>query len=266
MNISINEMTTYRWTFEEDIANYAKAGFSAVGVWRQKLADFGEEKGSELIREAGLKVSSLHWIGGFTGSDGRGYDDSIADAKEAIDIAALLNADCLVAYTGSRGGHTRNHSRRLAKEALTEVCQYAKSQKICVAIEPMHAGCGAEWTFINTLNEALDLIADVGGDELKLVCDAYHLGFCDDALAMLPDVAANTCLVQLGDGFDEPQGEQNRCRLGEGEIPLAEFIAAMRNNGYNGDWEIELLGQDVEQHDYSDLLQHSLDEANRLLN
>src|SRR5262245_62293382 len=45
--LSMNEMTTFRWSFEEDVAQYAAAGFSALGVWRQKLSDFGEETGIE---------------------------------------------------------------------------------------------------------------------------------------------------------------------------------------------------------------------------
>ena len=43
--LSINELTTYRWSFEEDVTRYKAAGIAGIGVWRQKLADFGEEKG-----------------------------------------------------------------------------------------------------------------------------------------------------------------------------------------------------------------------------
>ena len=54
---SINEMTTYRWTFEEDVQHCAEAGIPALGAWRWKLSDFGEEKGIELLAEYGLAVS-----------------------------------------------------------------------------------------------------------------------------------------------------------------------------------------------------------------
>ncbi len=46
--LSMNEMTTYRWSFEEDVAHYQSAGITAMGVWRQKLSDYGEEKGSSI--------------------------------------------------------------------------------------------------------------------------------------------------------------------------------------------------------------------------
>ena len=85
--ISMNELTTYRWSFEEDVAQYARAGIEALAVWRHKLSDFGDERGIELIAESGLKVSSVLWAGGFTGSDGRSHKESVEDAHEAIRLA-----------------------------------------------------------------------------------------------------------------------------------------------------------------------------------
>ncbi|MDP7305943.1 MAG: sugar phosphate isomerase/epimerase, partial [Pirellulaceae bacterium] len=105
---SMNELTTYRWSFEDDVHRYADAGIRSIGVWRQKLSDFGEEKGIELLSEVGLRASNLMWAGGFTGSDGRSYNDALADARDAIRLTADLQADCLIVYSGSRGGHTTN--------------------------------------------------------------------------------------------------------------------------------------------------------------
>ena len=87
--LSMNETTTFRWSFEEDVIHYAAAGIPAIGVWRQKLSDCGLAKGIELLAEHGLKVSHLLWAGGFTGSDGRSFRSSVDDAKEALETAAL---------------------------------------------------------------------------------------------------------------------------------------------------------------------------------
>ena len=92
--LAVSEMTTFRWSFEEDVQHYSEAGIEAIGIWRQKLSDFGEEKGIELLRDSGLKVSSLMWAGGFTGSDGRSYKESVADARDAIQVAAWEPSVC----------------------------------------------------------------------------------------------------------------------------------------------------------------------------
>ena len=73
VRLAVSELTTFRWSFEEDVAQYRAAGISAIGVWRQKLADIGEPKGTQLLTESGIAVSSLQWAGGFTGSDGHSY-------------------------------------------------------------------------------------------------------------------------------------------------------------------------------------------------
>ncbi len=50
--LSMNETTTFRWSFEEDVARYAAAGIPAMGVWRQKLSDCGQARGLELLGAA----------------------------------------------------------------------------------------------------------------------------------------------------------------------------------------------------------------------
>ena len=144
--LAISELTTFRWSFDEDVNAYRSAGIDAIGVWRQKLSDFGEEKGSELLHETGLTVSSLSWAGGFTGSDGRSYKDSLDDARDAIRLAASLRAGCLIVHSGSRAGHTHNHARRLLKNALSELLPMAAEHSVTLALEPMHRGCGSPWS------------------------------------------------------------------------------------------------------------------------
>ena len=142
--LSINELTTYRWSFEEDVDHYVAAGIHAIGVWRQKLSDFGEEKGIERLADSGLGVSSLQWAGGFTGSDGQSHQDSISDARAAIQLAAAMHAECLVVYSGSRAGHTSNHARRLLTGALQRLLPVACEFGVTLAIEPMPSRCSSD--------------------------------------------------------------------------------------------------------------------------
>ncbi len=263
--LAMNEMTTYRWSFEEDVQNYAAAGIQGIGVWRQKLSDYGEDKGVELIRESGLKVSSLHWAGGFTGSEGRSHKESITDALEALRLASQLGAGCLVLYTGPRGGHTHNHARRLFKSALSELVPAAAEFDVALAIEPMHAGCAGEWTFLTELDETLALLDAVENGHVKLAFDTYHLGQTADIIQRIESLASRIALVQLGDTKRPPEGEQNRCRIGEGEIPNAAIIAELIGAGYDGFFEIELMGEEIEATDYLQLLESSKQAFSQLI-
>ena len=79
LRLAINELTTYRWTLEQDLESYRQAGINGIGVWRQKLTDYGVQQGVELVYESGMEVSSLQWAGGFTGNDGSSHRESIQD-------------------------------------------------------------------------------------------------------------------------------------------------------------------------------------------
>ena len=255
--ISMNELTTYRWSFEEDVQRYAAAGLDAIGVWRQKLSDFGEEKGAELLAEHRLRVSSLNWAGGFTGSEGRSFKESVDDAREALRTARLLKSPCVIVYTGARAGHTHKHARRLLRTALAELAEPAAQMGVDLAIEPMHAGCAAEWTFLTSLDESLALLDELDSPAVKLVFDCYHLGHEPSIVQRIADLAPRTAIVQLGDARRPPSGEQDRCPLGEGCLPLADIVAEFQRAGYRGDFDIELLGEEIEVSDYGALIAQS---------
>ncbi|MFH1266791.1 MAG: sugar phosphate isomerase/epimerase family protein [Planctomycetota bacterium] len=255
--LSINETTTFRWSFEEDVLSYAATAIPAIGVWRQKLSDCGEARGFELLAESGLKVSHLFWAGGFTGSDGRSFRASVDDAVEALRTANALRTGTLVVYSGARAGHTFNHARRLIREALKELAPLAAELGVSLAVEPMHPGCAAEFTFITDVDEVLDLLESVGSEQVKIVFDTYHLGQDRQILDRIPEIAPRVAIVQLGDAREPPDGEQNRCRLGDGAVPLKEIVDALAAAGYDGFYDVELLGEEIETIDYQALLEHA---------
>lgn len=256
--LSMNEMTTYRWPFEVDVVRYSEAGIRAIGVWRQKLTDFGESEGIDLLAERGMSVSNLLWAGGFTGSDGRTYRDSLEDGEDAVRLAAAMQAGCLVVYPGGRNGHTYNHCRRLVRGALAELIPLAADLDVTLAVEPMHWGCASEWTFLTDLDETLDLIDGLASRHLQLVFDTYHLGQDLDVLERIPDIVDRIAVVHLGDSRSAPIGEQNRCRLGHGNVPLGAIVDSLLRAGYDGDFDVELIGEDIEAAAYSELVAHSM--------
>ena len=69
----------------------------------------------------------------------------------------------------------------------------------------------------------------------------------------------------MGDAKAPPRGEQNRCRLGEGVLPLKELCMGLKNNGYDGWFEVELMGEEIESQDYCDLIRHAKREFEEIL-
>lgn len=255
--VSMNELTTYRWSFEEDVLRYAAAGITALGVWRQKLSDFGEEKGAELLRDAGLSVSNLLWAGGFTGSDGLSYQEGIEDATEAIELAAELETDTLVIYSGAQGGHTHNHARRLLTGALKELVPVARDYGVSLALEPMHESCAEDWTFLKSIDETLQICDAVDDQVVRLVFDTYHLAQDPAVLDQISELAPRTAIVHVGDSKSLTPCEQNRCPLGQGTLPLREVASRFLAAGFSGFFDVELMGEEIEALDYQQLIRDS---------
>jgi sugar phosphate isomerase/epimerase len=256
--IAISQLTTLRWNLQQDIEAAVGRGIGGLGLWRPKVDDFGVESTAESMFSSGLRASSLSWVGGFTGSDGRRFSDAVDDAIDAIQQADALGAETLIVLTGGRNNHIRRHLHKTICQALVEINAVALSHGVALAIEPFHPGCGDEWSFLHDIRATLDIVAAVGSDNIGLVLDTYHLGMDEDVLTWLPDVIAYLELVQVGDSRHCPLGEMNRCLLGEGQVPIPEILETLASGGYDRWLEIEVLGQDVEPLTYDTVLDHSL--------
>jgi sugar phosphate isomerase/epimerase len=263
--LSMNEVTTYRWPLEEDVRRYVAAGYDGIGVWRPKLSDYGEEHAVDLIAESGLRVTNLLWAGGFTGSDGRSPEESVQDAVQAVRLAGALGAGCLVVYPGGRNNHIYRHAERLLRAALSQLLDYAADAEVILAIEPMHAACAADWTFLTDLESTIALVESFNSPFLKLVFDTYHFGHDRSVLANLGEITPHIGVVHLGDRVEAHSGDQDRRPLGAGRLQLAEMIRGLVDAGYTGDFDVELFGREIDPSKYEEVLRGSLEFFERVL-
>ncbi len=254
---SMNEITTYRWSFEEDVANYREAGYNAIGVWRHKLGDCGEERAIDVLAGSGLEVTHLAWAGGFTGGEGGTFAENIADAQEALRLAAGMRAGCLVVHPGGRNNHTFRHAGRLLRTALEELLPLAAAVEVPIAIEPIQAACAGNWTFLTDNRSALSLLDEFESPYLKIALDTYHYPVSGFFREDLKQVAKRLGIVHLSDCRGQPSLEQERCPLGRGLLPLRDIIGTLQDAGYTGAYDIKLMGTEIESTDYWSLLEHA---------
>lgn len=253
--MAMSEMTTYRWTFPEDVIAYREGGVDAIGVWRPKLSQFGDERGIELVRESGLSVSSLSWAGGFTGSNGHSFRECVDDAHDAINVAGALGADCLVIISGARAGHTNNHARRLLIDGLDLLADSAAAHGVALAIQPVHPQLADEWSFLTTLDDTLDVIDRCKHDCVRLAFDVYHLWQEPRLIERIPEFASLVSLVQLSDWREPTRSEHDRCLPGDGDIPLGDVVSAFDDSQYDGYFEFEIWSEELWKSDYDLVIQ-----------
>jgi len=107
------------------------------------------------------------------------------------------------------------------------------------------------------LESTITLVDSFHTEHLKIVFDAYHFGHDRSVLANLKEIVPYTALVQLGDRLTAHNIDHDRCQLGRGIVPLPEVICSLMEAGYTGDFDVELVGQDIEPSDYETLLSTS---------
>ncbi|MFQ5730805.1 MAG: sugar phosphate isomerase/epimerase family protein [Planctomycetaceae bacterium] len=243
--MALNQITTLRQSLDEDVAACVDAGIEGIGLWRPKVAEFGEERATELLRDAGLRVTSLSWAGGFTGQGGYSYADAVDDARDALHSAGRLNAQSLSIVGGPRLMHLKGYARSLVVDGLRELADEADALNVDLALQPMHRTFQESWTFLNSLNAAMDVLQRCRHPRVKLAVDVYQLGWDERFLKRLPECVPHIAVVQLADGRRPPQTRFERRRPGEGRLPLATIVQTLLRHHYVGDFEIAVWSTDL---------------------
>jgi sugar phosphate isomerase/epimerase len=157
------------------------------------------------------------------------------------------------------------HLERLLRMAISQLLDFAADAEVTLAIEPMHAACAREWTFLTDVESTVRFIRSFDSPFLKMVFDTYHFGHDENVRANLGELAPYLAVVHLGDRT-EPHGvDQDRRPLGEGKLDLAELIRGLIDADYTGDFDVELIGRSIQQSDYEGILKSSLEFFERVL-
>jgi len=256
-HVAISQLTMSRSELPEEIASLAGHGFECLSLWRAKLSDIGHTAAASMLTEAGIRVSSLQWAGGFTGGDGRTFAESIEDAVEAIDVAAAMGAPVLVVHSGCRGGHTRSHARRLLVHALETLAPLAGRAGVVLAVKPVHAAAAPGCSFLTRVVDALDLIDDLADPAVRMAADLWQFGDDPALPRLLPRLAAATAVVQVADRIGPPTSELERLPAGHGTLPLESLVLALIDHGYGGAFEFDAVGEAVATLGYDRVLKET---------
>jgi len=257
--LALNQLTTRRAGLPDDVTVCRESGIRGIGLWRWKLADFGEERAVYLLEESGLHVTSLSWAGGFTGFNGYSFREAVADGREALQLASRVASDCLVVVSGPRNGHTGNYARRLVLDGLKSLADEAADSGVAIALQPMHPIYRRGWSFLNSLDDAMELLQRCDHPAVKLALDVYHVGSEPRLLERLPDVVPHLAVVQLSDGCFPPVSQYDRRLPGDGEIPLAAITRTLTAKGYRRFFEIALWSRRLWQSEQDRLVDVCLD-------
>lgn len=246
VDIAVSQVTSVRWDLVDDVTRARAHGFDALALWRPKVSDMSAAAAAVALTASGMRVSSLQWVGGFTGGEGRSFSESVDDARDALAMAAAMAAPVLVVHGGCRAGHTRSHARRLLTQAIELLAPEASRAGVTLAVKPMPpaeaTGCG----FLDDLADAVAFVELFADPAVRMALDLWQ--FADDPRldGLLPRVAAAAAVVQVADRCSPPTRGGDRLPAGHGCLPLESIVTAIVDCGYAGAVEFDPVGEAVE--------------------
>jgi sugar phosphate isomerase/epimerase len=132
-----------------------------------------------------------------------------------------------------------------------------------LALEPM-VGTGADqWTVFASPEDTLAFVGDYHPQALGLVMDMSMWPAERATGAAIAGLLPRLALVQLSDRSRESKCGFDRCLLGHGHTPCATWIRRLLDAGYNGMFEVELVGRSLEPYSYEHILAHVADVCGR---
>lgn len=236
------------------VINFAKeSGFDALEVAAgpgSKHIDPAKLTKSEaktiLGKLDGLKISSLAYYANVVDADPKGREAVLSHLRKAVDAASMLGVDVVCAMAGFPlpGKSKMKTIEEDVPGALGPVVEYAGSKGIKIALENWYA------TNIQNLEHWERIFEVIPAKNFGLNYDPSHLYWqqIDYLWAVehfaerifhthAKDTAIKTHLLKkagvIGDGW------WRYCIPGYGGINWGEYIAVLRDNGYNGVLSIE---------------------------
>jgi sugar phosphate isomerase/epimerase len=163
------------------------------------------------------------------------------DPRERID--AMLGSLHRVAPFGPTGivCLTGPGDRETVVEGLREVADEAERLRLRLALEPFQRDGIENWSIVNTLTDAVDLIEEIGSDAIGIQFDTWHLWNTPDLLDEIAQYADRFVGVHVNDRRDPTRGWADRVLPGDGVIDLPTILGALDRAGWDGYYDLEIF-------------------------
>lgn len=244
--LSLNQKTTNNWGVREAAEGCARAGIGFIGLWRDKVAETGLSESARIVRDAGLRVSSLCRGGMFPAATAAGRRTSLDDNRRAVDEAVTLGTDVLVLVSGPPLDLDLDAARAMVEEGVHQLAPYAAQAGVRLGIEPFHPVLMMERSVIVTLAQALDIAVRFDPGRVGVVVDVYHVWWDPDLYRQIARASGRIFGFHANDWLSpKPDLLLSRGIMGDGPIKIRRIREAVDEAGYTGPIEVEIFNQDT---------------------
>ncbi|WP_404822286.1 sugar phosphate isomerase/epimerase family protein [Paenibacillus lycopersici] len=244
--LSLNQITTDLWNLREALDGCARAGIPQIAIWRHKVAEGGLAEAKRLVRDAGIRVSSLCRGGMFPAATASERQARLDDNRRAVEEAAELGTDTLVLVCGPAPDRDIATARRWVAEGIEQLLPFAKSRGVKLAIEPLHPMYAAERSVVVTLDQANTMAEAYATDEVGVIVDVFHVWWDPELYKQIQRASGRILGFHVSDWIvPTPHMLMGRGMMGDGVIEIRRIREAVEAAGYAGPIEVEIFNQAI---------------------
>lgn len=239
MKYSYDALVYHGETVAAGFARVAKFGYDAIElVGEPTQYDVTEVRG--LCEQHGIVVSSICSIyfgdqRDMVAADPQDRAKAVQYTHEVIDFAAKIDCPMVIvrpAPFGKASATSAEHDeRQWAIEGIRAAADHARPHGVRLCIEAWNR---YETYFINRVDEALDLMAAIGRDNVGVMGDTFHMAIEESSIADAYRRAGKHL-------FHVHFADSNRAAPGRGHTDFKPIMRALKEIGYDGYISFELL-------------------------
>jgi sugar phosphate isomerase/epimerase len=207
----------------------------------------GWDKARALVVEAGLRVSNVS------------VEERVVDAS--LRFAASVGAGAVYITSGGAGARPWDDAVAAFCARMAPHAALADQLGVRLAVEPT-IPLRADISFVFCMRDGFDLARDAGIGAVLDFYSCWHERGLERLVRENLDVLA---LVQICDFALQTYDTPNRSVIGDGNIPLERLLGMLLDTGYEGAFDLEILGPRIEEEGYASAIARSVERASEIL-
>lgn len=239
-NLAVHTASLPTWDLATCLDHLVSAGVGGVSIWPDAYAEIGIDAAAAMVRQSGLRVPTLAGGGLFVANDDAGRRAAIERNLRRIDEAEALGAEVLTLLPGG-GAKTLEAGCEQVAAGIEALLPHAEQTGVKLALEPLHPMFAADRACVNRLSDARALCEQVEHPLLGVAVDAWHVWWDSQLHDEIAKLGAGNRLFtyHISDWIGPAAG---RGLPGEGVIGLQRLGQSLREAGFEGMDELEILG------------------------
>jgi sugar phosphate isomerase/epimerase len=236
-HISINTLCFAPAKLDTLIDRVVRLGARGISPDLEQVTRFGVSQSARLMVDAGLEVVTLtHRSFAFaTPSEATTGRDRL---NRTIEIAAEIGAHSITMTTGGRGELIWSDAAECFAEAVAPCVDLARSAGLKLGVEPT-SHLYTDASIAHRLSDTVRIVKNAG---LSVTVDLFACWFDADIEDAVTEAAPLAALVQVSDYVLGDRSLPCRAVPGDGTIPLNRLIPAIIKSGYQGWFDLEIIG------------------------